>query len=105
MSERQTPGTVNDTQLTSDLAKRPVTVGAFRFHTSLETLSVIEKKALTISHPAFRCHCCEGRLGILVRVVVEMPSTPGAPSENAVIWPALIPLVEAAGCDMVACNI
>ena len=102
MSERQTPGTVNDTQLTSDLAKRPVTVGAFRFHTSLETLSVMEKKALTISHPAFRCHCCEGRLGILVRVVVEMPSTLGAPSENAVVWSALVTLIETARCDVVS---
>jgi hypothetical protein len=102
MSERQTPGTVNDTQLPSDLTKSPVTVGAFRFYASLETLPVMEEKALAVSHPAFSGHSLEGRFGILVRVVVEMPSTLGAPSENAVVWSAFVTLMEAAGCDMVA---
>ncbi len=62
----------------------------------------MEEKALTIAHSAFRSHCLEGRFGILVGVIVEMPSTLVAPSENAVVWPALVPFVEAAGCNMVS---
>ena len=102
MSARKTPGTVNDTQLPSDLTKSPVTIGTFWFHTSLEAFPVMEEQALTISHPTFRGHSLEGRFGILVRVVVEMPSTLGAPSENAVVWSALVTLIETARCDVVS---
>jgi len=65
----------------------------------------MEEKALAVSHPAFSGHSLEGRFGILVRVVVEMPSTLGAPRENAVVWPALVTLMKASGSDMVSGNV
>ena len=51
-SERQTPGAIDNTEPSVDLAEGPVAVRPVRLETAFELLPVMEKEALAKAHPA-----------------------------------------------------
>ena len=105
MTERQVPGAIDDAEFPSNLAQGSVPVDALRLHASLEPLPVMEQEALAEPHSAFQGNGFQGRFGVLVGVVVEMPAALCAPGENAVVRATLIALIKRSRRNMVPRNV
>ena len=102
MAERKRAGAVYDAELSSDFTEGSIAVDPFRLYASFEPLPVMEQHALAVSHSAFIRHLLERGFGVLVRIVVEMPSAFPAPGEDSVIGAAFVSLMEFPGRNVMA---
>lgn len=102
VTERKIPGAIDYTKFSADFAQGPVAVDPFGLDASLEALPVMEEHALAESHPSFLGDSPERRFGVLVGVVVEMPSALDAPGKDSVVRTAFVTLLEIPRRDVVS---
>ena len=102
MTERKVPGAIDYAKLSPDFAQGPVAIDPFGLDASLEPLPVVEEHALAESHPSFLGDSPERRFGVLVGVVVEMPSALDAPGEDSIVRTAFVTLLEIPRRDVVS---
>ena len=62
----------------------------------------MEQHILAESHSSLLGGGSEGRLGVLVGIIVEVPSTFGTPSEHAIVKRTLVTGIKGPGRDVMA---